>query len=55
MIDAHHKTEALNTKDRLSLEHPKFPKHMLIAVATRCYLMLQVLQKKPESPVKRAT
>ena len=38
----HHRSNSIVTKDRMSLEHPKFPKHMLIAVATRCYLMLQV-------------
>ena len=34
MIGAHHKAEAINNKDRYALEHPKFPKHMLVAVSS---------------------
>ena len=34
MIGAHHKAEVINNKDRYSLEHPKFPKHMLVAVSS---------------------
>mmetsp|Transcript_16137 Transcript_16137/g.40696 ORF Transcript_16137/g.40696 Transcript_16137/m.40696 type:complete len:348 (+) Transcript_16137:3-1046(+) len=40
-VQEHQKSEAATTRDPFNLDNPKFPKHMLVAVGTRAYLMLQ--------------
>uniref|UniRef100_A0A7S4KQA5 Cwf19-like C-terminal domain-containing protein n=1 Tax=Guillardia theta TaxID=55529 RepID=A0A7S4KQA5_GUITH len=41
MIHEHNRAEAVHNKDRLDLDNSRFPKHLLLAVATRTYLMLK--------------
>jgi len=40
-IAEYQKQESIHSKDRLNPENPRFPRHMLIAMGTRAYLMLK--------------